>query len=103
MVKTSSEVVQSLKTLCDPMDCSMPGFPVLHYLPVRSDGWAQIQYDWGPYNRLGHNTEKKSNLPTTLSQTSNSQNLEETNFCSGEYQADERAGVARLRCRVSGR
>ena len=19
-------------TLCDPMDCSMPGFPVLHYL-----------------------------------------------------------------------
>ena len=20
-------------TLCDPMDCSMPGFPVLHYLP----------------------------------------------------------------------
>ena len=28
-------VVQSLKsslTLCDLMDCSMPGFPVLHYL-----------------------------------------------------------------------
>jgi len=20
-------------TLCDPMDCSMPGFPVFHYLP----------------------------------------------------------------------
>ena len=20
-------------TLCDPMDCSLPGFPVLHYLP----------------------------------------------------------------------
>ena len=20
-------------TLCDPMDCSTPGFPVLHYLP----------------------------------------------------------------------
>ena len=20
-------------TLCDPLDCSMPGFPVLHYLP----------------------------------------------------------------------
>ena len=20
--------------LCDPMDCSVPGFPVLHYLPV---------------------------------------------------------------------
>ena len=28
-------VVQSLSNvwLCDPMDCSMPGFPVLHYLP----------------------------------------------------------------------
>ena len=23
----------SLRTLCDPMDCSMPGFPVLPYLP----------------------------------------------------------------------
>ena len=21
------------RTLCDPMDCSRPGFPVLHYLP----------------------------------------------------------------------
>ena len=29
-------VFQSLSqrpTLCDPMDCSMPGSPVLHYLP----------------------------------------------------------------------
>ena len=26
-------VVQSCLTLCDPMDCSMPGFPVLHCLP----------------------------------------------------------------------
>ena len=25
-------VAQSCPTLCDPMDCSMPGFPVLHYL-----------------------------------------------------------------------
>ena len=23
-------VAQSCPTLCDPMDCSMPGFPVLH-------------------------------------------------------------------------
>ena len=23
--------VQSCLTLCDPMNCSMPGFPVLHY------------------------------------------------------------------------
>ena len=26
-------VAQLCPTLCDPMDCSMPGFPVLHYLP----------------------------------------------------------------------
>ena len=26
-------VSKSWPTLCDPMDCSTPGFPVLHYLP----------------------------------------------------------------------
>ena len=38
-------VVQSLKscpTLCDPMDCSMPGFPVLHNLPKL----AQTHVHW---------------------------------------------------------
>ena len=28
-----SSVVQSCLTLCDPMDCSMPGFPVHHQPP----------------------------------------------------------------------
>ena len=28
-----SSVSQSCPTLCDPMNCSMPGFPVIHYLP----------------------------------------------------------------------
>ena len=32
----------SLGTLCDPMDCSMPGFPVLHYLPE----FAQTHVHW---------------------------------------------------------
>ena len=27
-----SSVAQSCPTVCDPMDCSTPGFPVLHYL-----------------------------------------------------------------------
>ena len=27
-----SSVTQSCPTLCDPMDCSMPGFPVLDFL-----------------------------------------------------------------------
>ena len=26
-----SSVAQSCPTLCDPMDCSTPGFPILHY------------------------------------------------------------------------
>ena len=28
-----SSVTQSCPTLCNLMDCSMPGFPVLHHLP----------------------------------------------------------------------
>ena len=38
-VNTSFVVVQSLspvQTLCDPVDCSTPGFPVLHQLPELS-------------------------------------------------------------------
>ena len=32
-IKLFSSVAQSCPTLCDPMDCSMPGFPVHHQLP----------------------------------------------------------------------
>ena len=28
-----SSVAKSCPTLCHPMDCGTPGFPVLHYLP----------------------------------------------------------------------
>ena len=35
-------VAKSCLTLCDPMDCSMPGFPVLHYLPE----YAQTHVHW---------------------------------------------------------
>ena len=31
--KLSFSVTKSCLTLCDPMNCSMPGFPVLHHLP----------------------------------------------------------------------
>ena len=37
-----SSVAQSCLTLCDPMDCSMPGFPVLPHLPV----FAQTHVHW---------------------------------------------------------
>ena len=32
-ISSGSSVVQSCLTLCDPMDCSMPGLPVHHQLP----------------------------------------------------------------------
>ena len=32
-VQSVSSVTQSCLILCDPMECSMPGFPVLHRLP----------------------------------------------------------------------
>ena len=35
-------VAQSCLTLCNPMDCSMPGFPVLHYL----EEFAQPHVHW---------------------------------------------------------
>ena len=35
-------VAQSCPTLCGPMDCSTPGFPVLHHLPEL----AQIHVHW---------------------------------------------------------
>ena len=37
-----SSAVQSCPTLCDSMDCSMPGFPVHHQLPVL----AQTHVHW---------------------------------------------------------
>ena len=35
-------VAQSHPTLCNPMDCSMPGFPVLHYVAE----FAQTHVHW---------------------------------------------------------
>ena len=31
--ETVSSVAQSCQTLCNPMDCNIPGFPVHHQLP----------------------------------------------------------------------
>ena len=38
---TYSSVTESCPTLCDPTNCSTPGFPVLHYLPefVKNPPW----------------------------------------------------------------
>ena len=48
-----SSVAQSCPTLCNPMDCSTPGFPVLHHLPELAqihtpthDYWKNHSYDY---------------------------------------------------------
>ena len=41
-MKWCCSVAQSCPTLCDPVDCSTPGFPVLHRLPEL----AQTQVHW---------------------------------------------------------
>ena len=43
-------VAKSCPTLCDPMDCSTPGFPVLHCLP----GFAQIHVSIGSVMLSNH-------------------------------------------------
>ena len=37
-------VIKSCPTLCDPMDCSSPGLPALHYLPGFSE--TQVHCQW---------------------------------------------------------
>ena len=41
-LKSFCLVAQLCLTFCDPLDCSMPGFPVLHYLLK----FAQTQVHW---------------------------------------------------------
>ena len=56
-------VTQSCPTLCNPMDCSTPVFPVLHYLP------AQTQVCWiSDAIQPSHPLSYPSPLPVNLSQ-----------------------------------
>ena len=41
-IPTICSVAKLCPALCDPMDCGMPGFPVLHYLLE----FAQFQVHW---------------------------------------------------------
>ena len=42
-VKSESEDTQSCLTVHYPMDCSIPGFPVLHYLPAAAAAAKSLQ------------------------------------------------------------
>ena len=46
-VKSESEVAQSCPTLSDPMNCSMPGSPVLHYPPEFAETHVHFGEDNG--------------------------------------------------------
>ena len=58
-------VTQLCPTLCDPMDCSMPGFPVLHCLPEL----AQTHVHWvGDATQPSHPLFPPSSPAFSLSQ-----------------------------------
>ena len=54
-------VAKSCPTLCDPMDCSKPSFPVLHYLPVCSNSC--------PLSQWSHPTISSSVIPFSCLQS----------------------------------
>ena len=43
-VKSESEVAQSRRTLCDPMDCSPPGSPIHVIVQARVLEWGAIAF-----------------------------------------------------------
>ena len=43
-VKSESEVGQSCLTLCDPMDCSLPGFSIHGIFQARVLEWGTITF-----------------------------------------------------------
>ena len=45
--KKESEVTQSCATLCDPMDCSLPGSPVPGIFQARVLEWVSISFSRG--------------------------------------------------------
>ena len=46
-VESESEVAQSCPTLCDPMDCSLPGSPVHGIFQARVLEWIAISFSRG--------------------------------------------------------
>ena len=51
-VKSESEVAQSCMTLCDPMDCSLPGSSVHEIFQARVLEWGAIAFSYGSPRKL---------------------------------------------------
>ena len=68
-VKSESEVAQSCPTLCDPMDCNLPGSSVHGIFRARVSEWVAVAFS----ERRGRDTKKKKRLVASwiLSSTRN--------------------------------
>ena len=47
-LETQCLCVKSCPTLCDPVDCNLPGFSVIGILQARTLEWVVISYSRGP-------------------------------------------------------
>ena len=77
-----SSVTQSCLTLCDPTDCSTPGFPALHYLPefaqihVRCvDDAIQSDHPLSPFSSCPQFFPTSGSFPVSQLFTSGGQNI----------------------------
>ena len=69
-------VAPSCSTLCDPMDCSTPGVPVLHHLPEL----AQIHVHWVG-DAIQPSCPLSSPSPPAFSVSHHQSNFSVTSFC----------------------
>ena len=61
-VKSESEVTQSCPTLCDPMDCSLPGSSVHGIFQARVLEWGAIAFSGILFvNRMSHHFGDQQN------------------------------------------
>ena len=58
-VKSENEVAQSCLTLCDPMDCSLPGSSVHGIFQARVLEWGAIAF-WYPIDHKGKERKKRA-------------------------------------------
>ena len=66
-VKSESEVTQSCLTLSDPMDCSLPGFPIHGIFQARVLEWGAIAFLRDLQNKKFQlNLKKKISTPFYL-------------------------------------
>ena len=49
----AAKSLQSCLTLCDPMDCSLPGFSVHGILQARTLEWVAISFSWKILKEMG--------------------------------------------------